>query len=253
MKPPVLGHFRGSHFNEKVRWALDYKGIPHVRRTLGASYLPRALWKTGRPTLPVLIVDGRGISDSARIIAELERMAPDPPLYPADATQRARALALETRLGDELGHPLRTMAVHKALDEAPEFMVSFFTLGLPPAARRAMRAIYPLMARFYRLRHGIDAGRAAAARETVAAGLDRLAEEVLPSGYLVGDAFSIADLTASALLMPFTAPAELEYALPGPYPVALAELQARLAAHPAGRYAVEIYRRHRGRSAELVA
>jgi glutathione S-transferase len=34
MAVPVLWQFAFSHFNEKVRWALDWKGIPHVRRSL---------------------------------------------------------------------------------------------------------------------------------------------------------------------------------------------------------------------------
>jgi hypothetical protein len=33
---PILVQFRFSHFNEKARWALDYKGVPH-RRHRGTS------------------------------------------------------------------------------------------------------------------------------------------------------------------------------------------------------------------------
>ena len=29
---PILYHLQVSHYNEKARWALDYKRIPHVRR-----------------------------------------------------------------------------------------------------------------------------------------------------------------------------------------------------------------------------
>ena len=31
-KPPVLWHIKISHYNEKVRWALDYKRVMHKRR-----------------------------------------------------------------------------------------------------------------------------------------------------------------------------------------------------------------------------
>jgi hypothetical protein len=31
-KTPTLYHIEISHFNEKARWALDYKRVPHVRR-----------------------------------------------------------------------------------------------------------------------------------------------------------------------------------------------------------------------------
>ena len=31
-KPTTLYHIEISHYNEKARWALDYKGVPHVRK-----------------------------------------------------------------------------------------------------------------------------------------------------------------------------------------------------------------------------
>ncbi|TMB22893.1 MAG: glutathione S-transferase family protein, partial [Deltaproteobacteria bacterium] len=95
MAPPVLWHFPISHFNEKARWALDWKRIPHVRRALALSYVPRALWTTGQMKLPILLLDGQAIADSTRIIEALERLQPAPPLYPRDEAARQRALALE--------------------------------------------------------------------------------------------------------------------------------------------------------------
>src|SRR5262245_9222949 len=35
MDTPLLWHIPLSHYSEKVRWALDYKGIPHRRQVLG--------------------------------------------------------------------------------------------------------------------------------------------------------------------------------------------------------------------------
>ena len=35
----MLWHIPLSHFNEKVRWALDFKNIPHQRQRVGADYL----------------------------------------------------------------------------------------------------------------------------------------------------------------------------------------------------------------------
>ena len=76
--PPVLWHFPISHYNEKARWALDWKRIPHVRRALAMSYVPRALWATGQAKLPILFLDGQAIADSTRIIEALERLQPEP-------------------------------------------------------------------------------------------------------------------------------------------------------------------------------
>jgi glutathione S-transferase len=70
MDTPLLWHIPLSHFSEKVRWTLDYKGIAHRRKVLGADYLIRAWRATGRGTLPILFLDGR-------------RDAPTPCLRPA--------------------------------------------------------------------------------------------------------------------------------------------------------------------------
>ena len=60
---PVLWHIEISHFNEKARWALDYKGVEHERRapTPGAHMLV-ALWLTRghNKTFPLLQLDGAG-------------------------------------------------------------------------------------------------------------------------------------------------------------------------------------------------
>ena len=93
MNTPLLWHIPLSHFSEKVRWTLDYKRIPHRRQVLGANYLIRAWRATGHGTLPILFLHGRAIGDSTHIIAELERLHPEPPLYPHDEAARQRALA----------------------------------------------------------------------------------------------------------------------------------------------------------------
>jgi glutathione S-transferase len=44
---------------------------------------------SGQPLVPVLELDGRVIVDSTAILEELERLRPEPPLYPADTARRA--------------------------------------------------------------------------------------------------------------------------------------------------------------------
>src|SRR3954465_8142040 len=91
-----LWHLDISHYNEKARWALDYKRVPHVRRAVPPGvHFALALGMTRRMTLPIVTFDGHAVGDSTAIIAELERRFPEPPLYPADPEERARALALE--------------------------------------------------------------------------------------------------------------------------------------------------------------
>ena len=76
MKTPVLYHLEISHYNEKARWALDYKNVPHIRKApTPMLHTVRALTLTGKPTLPVLKLNGKAIGDSTRIIEALNILA----------------------------------------------------------------------------------------------------------------------------------------------------------------------------------
>jgi glutathione S-transferase len=104
-----------------------------------------------------------------------------------------------------------------------------------------------------RLSMGIDAARAAESRRKVEAAIDRIEHELQPSGYLVGDAFSVADLTAAALLSPVVLPREFPYVFPSPLPESVQRYRDSLADRRAVAWTEEMYRRHRGRSAEVAA
>src|ERR671917_1674611 len=124
---PVLWHLEPSHYNEKARWALDYKRIPHVRRavTPGLQELRARRLRAGR-TLPILQVNGRAIGDSTRIIEEIERRWPEPPLYPSDPEERRRALELEEYFDEDCGPDVRRVLFNDNLAE-PEKFVGIFS------------------------------------------------------------------------------------------------------------------------------
>ena len=69
----------------------------------------------------------------------------------------------------------------------------------------------------------------------------------------MGDTFSVADLTAAALFSPLVTPREFPYPFPGPFPEPTAGFRASVAGRRGFRWVEEMYRRHRGRSAELAA
>jgi glutathione S-transferase len=253
MGPPVLWQFRFSHFNEKARWALDWKGIAHVRRSLLPGFhVPRVMWMTGQKSLPVLVVDGEAIHDSTRIIARLERLRPEPALYPGDEADRRRALALEDFFDEELGPHARRAFFHELLPET-EFAAAAFTVGCGPGTRHLYRALFPVLRQVMKVDMKIDVAGAAQSLAKVHAALDRIETELQPSGYLVGDRFSVADLTAAALLLPVVFPPEFPYPPPGPLPAPVARWRDALAGRRAFGWAAEMYRRHRGTSAEIAA
>jgi hypothetical protein len=69
----------------------------------------------------------------------------------------------------------------------------------------------------------------------------------------VGNGFTVADLTAAALLFPIVLPAEFSYPFPGPLPEATERFRQTLRRHPACDWAAEMYRRHRGPASMEVA
>jgi glutathione S-transferase len=247
---PILWQFKLSHFNEKVRWALDWKGIRHERRSLlPGPHMPVILWLTGQKSVPVLKLDGTIVNDSTRIIAELERRFPERPLYPADATARARALELEELFDEEIGVHLRRVVFHAVLPDGA-FTADLMSPGFGPVARGVYAALFPLTRAIMRMDMGITDEGAARSLVRFDAALERLEREIQPSGYLAGDAFSVADLTAAALLSPLTFPPEFPYPAP-PFPKAALELQDRYRKRRGFEWATEMYRHHRGMSAEL--
>jgi glutathione S-transferase len=254
MPDTVLWHIEVSHYNEKARWALDVKQVPHVRRAplpgLHGLYA-LALTRGATRRLPILDLDGRRIADSTAIIAALEASRPEPPLYPADPGERERALALEDFFDETLAPAVRSFAWFHTLPDADASVAAVMT-GAGAVPRRAMRATAPLFRPLVRRDYGADAAGAARARERILAAMDRIVAEVGPRGHLVGDSFGVADLTAAALFTPLLAPPERPYAPPLRAPAVL-ELRRELEARPGGAWVAEMYARHRGTSAEVAA
>jgi glutathione S-transferase len=253
MDTPVLWQFTSSHFNEKARWALDYKQIPHLRHSLVPGFhVPVIKRMTGKTQVPVLKLNGDSISDSTRIIEALERAYPQPALYPEDETQRRRALELEDYFDEELGPYIRRWIFHIILPY-PEFVRAAFVDHASAATRLAHRAMSPLFGVAMRRQMDINDATAEIARDKTLAAMDRLQKELRPSGYLVGDSFTVADLTAAALLSPLVGPPEFPYRAAMPRPEPFEKIRDSLSTHPAFRWTLQTYHRHRGKSAELAS
>ena len=246
MDPPLLWHIPLSHFSEKARWALDYKGIAHRRHVLGPDYLIRVWRATGRGKLPVLWLDGRAIADSTRIIAALEEGYPEPSLYPSDPAARQRALALEDDLDEALGPAVRATIMVPLLRHDPDIALRVLTTGMGDRAYRTLRPLLRVFPSFYRFRHKIQEDKLERDRAIVAAALDCIEQERQNRTYLVGEPFTVADLTAAALLGALLQPPEIQYPLQVELPPYLKDYRATLLRHPAAQWALDIYRLHRG-------
>lgn len=98
-----------SHPSIAAALMLEHKGIPYKRTDLLpviSKGVLRAVGFTGN-TVPALKIGGEKVQGSRQIARELERLRPEPPLFPADPEKRAAVEEAE-RFGDEqLQHPIR--------------------------------------------------------------------------------------------------------------------------------------------------
>ena len=244
---PVLWHIPVSHYNEKARWALDYKGVEHERKAPPPpSHMAISLWLTrgSSYTFPVLQLDGRAYGDSTEIIAALEERFPEPPLYPDDPVERRRALEIEDFIDEQVAAHVRLLAWHEAI-KSPDAFGEFAVGTLPPVMRRSPRLAGAVGTAFVKLRYRVATNEAAdLARRQIESGFDRIESELGDGDYLVGDRFSVADLTAAAIYYPFVFPPEGPQVLLGRIP-GFEEYRLSFADRRAYSWIGEMYARHR--------
>ena len=238
-----------SHYCEKARWALDRAGIDYrEERHIQGVHQIAARRAGGGKTVPVLVTGDEVLAESADILAWVdERTPPEERLFPADPGARAEIEGLCARFDELLGPHGRRLIYVLMLPER-ELLLSFNNAGVPRREDRAIRIGWPVVKMFAKRELGIEPGIEREDEAIVWREFDFVAE-LLGDGrpYLCGDRFSAADLTFAALAAPAVVPPEYTVELPQPHalpPVARAFVE-RAREHPAGKHALEMFRRHR--------
>ena len=174
--------------------AIEHKGLAYERVDLGVGGHNEEMQKMygeGRKTVPGLMVDGEPVHGSRAILARLEELVPEPPLFPEPKAAEVREAE---RWGDEELQDLGRRLPFGALHFRPEAMGTFGGgEALDPAGTDfAMKYVH----RTWRY-HGITAERLAgdlAGLPEKIDRIDRLAEE----GVLGGQEPTAADLQIGA-------------------------------------------------------
>ncbi len=192
-----------SHYCEKARWALERAEIAYAEE----PHAPILHWRATMPlktrTVPVLIATGSLLKTSAEILRWADaRTAKGSHLFPTDPALRREVEELEAHFDAKLGPATRRWAYSYILPD-PRRALEILTPGVPAREAKLLRAGWtPISAM---MKRGMNVTPDAAQRS-----LERLRAifgEVsmrLSAGqkYLVGDAFTAADLTYAALAVP---------------------------------------------------
>jgi glutathione S-transferase len=248
---PELWQIRFSMYPEKARWALDYKHVPHIRHSLlPGPHAVQLIPRFGQKAMPILRHGGRVLKGSAAVLDYLERAWPDPPLYPAEPAQRERALEIQKWFDDEIGPAVRRATFHEVLPHT-EYTARRFATGFPEWQQKLYVRAFPGVRMVMALDMQISAAGAEAGCARTREALDFVAQHSAQTGYLVGDCFSIADLTAATVLFPACLPPEYPVLVPEPRPAGWQHWLQRWQGHAGCDYVRRIYREHRGVSAAV--
>jgi glutathione S-transferase len=242
----TLYEFPVSHYCEKIRWALDYKNLPYQRVSLvPILHIPR-MWALTRQTqVPVLQIGSRRISQSPHILATLEEYFLErPSLLPHDNEYCRKALELCADFDKHIGIHVRRLAyTHTLPDRAA--MLELLSAEQSPRFTALLQPAIPLLSQAMHRGLGINDANYQKSLQIFDAAIDRLEQHMQSNGYLVGNEFSVADLTAAALLSPLVRPPGTLYAQMKHHTPAYLEFCNRYAQRPFFQWVLEIYRKHR--------
>lgn len=210
-----LYQFAISHYCEKVRWALDYKGIQYQPvNLLPGQHVKTIRALTGKASsVPVLDHDGEIIQGSSAILDYLDETFPDQPLTPAEPATREQALAWERRLDEEAGPAVRCWAYHYLL-QRPKLVVPMLASGTPFYNRILLSLAFSRVDEIMRDWMKINQKTADISQHTLETLLTELADIYRQQPFLAGGSLSRADLAAGALLAPLFQPPQ--YPVPWP-------------------------------------
>ncbi|MGE5281061.1 MAG: glutathione S-transferase family protein [Chloroflexota bacterium] len=213
----------GSHPGTAARAMLEHKGVDFRQIDL-VPFLARVILRRGmgfpRNTVPAITIDGRGVQGSRQISRELDRLWPDPPLFPADPELRLAVEEAERWGEEELQHPIRQIALWamRRNRAAARSYMEGSRLGFPVGV--AARLAPPFVAAGVRVNEATDE----AVRDNLAA-LDstlRRIDEWIDAGVLDGEQLNAADFQIGASVRLATT---------------LQDLRQPIDARPAGRLA----------------
>ena len=246
MKMIKLYTFPVSHFAEKVKWLMDCSKIDYqIVNWVPVLSAPAAYLKSGKRTVPFIEVTTSEsrfvVHDSTNIVNWVFDNAGAVQLKHPDQSHHDTAMKIED-LADSVGNDVIRYMYAPMVQHPPDF-VAVWGWGAGAVSQNTLRVMMPVMRRL--LHKHLDFSETAQR-----AGLDRLhgvfsqIDDLLADGrsYLVGNVFSIADISIASLLAPVYTPSEHRVYASQQFQHSLASQQAEFRDYASFAWMQDLYR-----------
>jgi glutathione S-transferase len=196
-----LYQFELSHYCEKIRLILDYKGLPYrkIEVTPGIGQLD--LFRlSGQRQVPVLKDGAEVVADSTAIAKYLDQRYPERPIIPTDPKQRALCFLIEEWADESIGLNSRKVMIG-AFSQSAAFRRAFLPSSTPDFLRTIVDSVPPEALEVLGMGAGFGPDTVKSARQAMQQNLESLSVLLQDSPYLVGDQPTLADFAVAGLTM----------------------------------------------------
>jgi glutathione S-transferase len=192
----ILHHGWRSSASRRVRLCLEEKGLSyqghHVDMAAMEHHSPEYLKINPNGVIPTLIHDGRPLHESGTICKYLDERFPDSPLRPEGPYERAQMRNWIRHIDGLIGNLIIFNWRHHLQKTAQRWTDEELAAKLKNIPSKERQEAWLRVAR----KPYTEEERDAARDKLVTQLLDRMEEALEPSGWLAGDAYSIADIAA---------------------------------------------------------
>ncbi len=196
-----LYQFEMSHYSEKIRLILDYKGLEYrkveVTPGLGQLELMRI---SGQRQVPVLKDDTEVIADSTAIAEYLDKKYPEKPIIPSEPKLRGLCLLIEQWADESIGLNARKCLVG-TLGQDQDFRTSVLPSNTPDLLKNLIGAVPGDFFNVLGFGIGFGPDTIKAAKDTMKRDLASLCFILSEQPYLVTDQPTLADFAVAGLTM----------------------------------------------------
>ncbi|KAM3091522.1 glutathione S-transferase family protein [Phormidesmis sp. 146-12] len=196
-----LYQFEMSHYAEKVRLILDYKGLEYrkIEVTPGVGQI-ELFQLSGQRQVPVLKDGSEVIADSTAIADYLDKKYPEKPIIPADPKQKGLCLLMEQWADESIGLNARKALVG-SLSTNQTFRTALLPNSVPDVVKNVVGAIPGEFLSVLGLGVGMGPDAVKSAKEALKRDLTALCFILMEQPYLQGDTPTLADFAVAGLSM----------------------------------------------------